>query len=175
MTVGQSFEVIGGILDFTYVKNTGVGFGMLDGVKWVPILAASVVLVGVILIWRQLRPMPMFLAITLALFCAGAAGNLIDRLVYGYVVDLFDLAFIRFPVFNVADILINVGCALLIGWLIFGSGKSVVEDTQDKASEASMLGLQVQEVSSDEGSIADTAIPQEDQALTNKKFTDEAQ
>ena len=122
MTVGQSIEVIPYILNFTYVRNTGVGFGLFAGVTWLPITVTVIVLGSVAYAWYRLRPMPTLLAIAMALLSAGAVGNLIDRLSYGYVVDLFDLAFIDFPVFNVADLMVNIGCGMIIIWLLFKSG-----------------------------------------------------
>ena len=121
MTVGQSVVAIPNVLNFTYVHNTGVGFGMFANVTWLPLVVTAIVAGCIAYAWYRLKPMPTLLAIALAFLGAGATGNLIDRLTYGYVVDLFDLAFMTFPVFNVADITINVGCALVITWLLFGS------------------------------------------------------
>ena len=55
----------------------------------------------------------------LRLVIAGAAGNLIDRVLYGYVVDFFDFRLINFPIFNVADVLLNIGVVLMLIDILF--------------------------------------------------------
>ena len=121
MTLGQSIEAIPGILNLTYVRNRGVGFGMLEGVIWVPILVSVLVCAAILFAYLRVRPLPKLVAIALGLLGAGAIGNLIDRLFFGHVVDLFELAFIRYPVFNVADIMVTIGSILLVFWLLFKS------------------------------------------------------
>jgi len=122
MTVGQTIEAIPGVLNLTYVQNRGVGFGMLQGLIGVPILVSVVVLAAIAIAYRRIRPLPKLVAIALGLLGAGALGNLIDRVFFGHVVDIFELAFIRYPVFNVADSMVTIGSILLVYWLVFRSG-----------------------------------------------------
>jgi len=126
MSVGQSVEAIPSILNFTYVQNRGVGFGLFQGITWLPILINLLVFATVAWMFYRWRPVPTLVAIGSGLLCAGALSNLIDRLFFGHVVDIFELAFIRYPVFNVADSLITVGCIILVFWLLFKSG-SILE------------------------------------------------
>ena len=104
---------ISGIFDLSYVENRGASFGLLHGQRWLLALIASGV-AGVLIWWlgRMRRPLG---AAAIACIVAGAAGNLYDRLSYGYVVDFLDFSGLYFPwVFNVADVSINLGIALLI-------------------------------------------------------------
>jgi signal peptidase II len=104
------------IFDLTYVQNKGASFGMLAGVFGSRLLLTAISLgvsVGLI-VWlaRVARPL---VAAGIALIVGGAIGNLIDRLLLGYVVDFLDFSGLGFPwVFNVADASINVGIGLFI-------------------------------------------------------------
>ena len=116
-----SVPVIGRLLQLTYVQNTGAAFSMLSQHTWILIVVNSVLLVvciGVLL----LKVKKAVTAIPLAMIIGGGLGNLVDRLYYGYVIDMFDLR--HFAVFNVADIFVCAGCALLgISLVIFGDKK----------------------------------------------------
>ena len=80
------------ILDLTYVQNTGAAFSLFNEHTWILTLISLVMSV-----------------MCLALLLAGAVGNLIDRALQGYVVDMFNVLFMNFAVFNVADICVVVG------------------------------------------------------------------
>ncbi|MGQ9866442.1 MAG: signal peptidase II [Pseudanabaenaceae cyanobacterium] len=98
----------------TYVTNTGAAFSLLPGavdwLRWVS-LVVCVVLVGVG--WRA-KDLNRWEQWGYGCLLGGAAGNGIDRFVWGYVVDFVDVRAIRFPVFNVADVAIDVGLVCLI-------------------------------------------------------------
>ncbi len=110
------------VFHFTYVINTGAAFSLFQGVDWLRWLSLLVclVLVGVgllnsrLLVWEQAG---------YGFLLGGAAGNGIDRWVTGHVVDFLDFRLIQFPVFNVADIAINLGlaCLLFSAWRHGGS------------------------------------------------------
>lgn len=103
-----SITLIDKIMDFTLVKNTGAAFSMLNKHTWVLIAITAVfcvILCFVIFSKKLSKP----LNIALACVLAGGLGNLYDRIVYGYVIDMFETKFINFPVFNVADIFITCG------------------------------------------------------------------
>jgi signal peptidase II len=100
LVVGQSVPLAKGFLSLTYVQNQGAAFGMLQGKTIFLLICAVTVLATVIIMnWRRSLP-PAWQALT-GLVAGGAAGNLIDRLGQGYVVDFLDLGW--WPVFNVAD------------------------------------------------------------------------
>lgn len=113
----QSLPLLPPVLQFTYVQNTGAAFGMFQGRPWVfAIIAAGII----IWIARELRHGGLTppLAAAYGLVLGGAAGNLIDRLRLGYVIDFIDLRV--WPVFNVADSAITIGVTLLIVHALFG-------------------------------------------------------
>ena len=110
--LGGSIPFIPGILDLTYVQNTGAAFSLLRQHTWLLTLtSALVVLVMCALIVKGFfqNALGRWAA---ALVLAGGVGNLIDRVRLGYVVDMFNFQFMRYPVFNVADICIVSGCIL---------------------------------------------------------------
>jgi len=130
MELGQRIELIPHVLNLTYVRNRGVGFGLFEGVIWLPILVTILVCIASAIALYRIRPLPLLLASGLGLLCAGAIGNLIDRLFFGYVIDIFELAFVRYPVFNVADAMVNIGCVMVVYWLIFSSGSFLERTTE---------------------------------------------
>jgi len=113
---------IPGFLRLTYVENPGAAFGFLSGfdwARWFFIIFTFIVLAGLLYYYARLPLDKKFLAIRipLVLIFAGAVGNLIDRMRQGFVVDMFEFEFINFPIFNVADILLVVGC-IVAGFVI---------------------------------------------------------
>lgn len=121
---GDQVRLIPGVVHLTHIHNDGVAFGMLSGGRWffLGLLAAFAVLV----IWALSRhkltePWEKWLAV---IALAGALGNGIDRLLNGYVVDMLELEFIRFAVFNLADVAINVSCILFVLLTLFQPRRS---------------------------------------------------
>ena len=106
-------------MQFTYVENRGAAWGMFADQRWVFITISTVAIIGVLLYIYLKRPKDKLLMASLALIIAGGIGNMIDRLRLGYVIDMIEVEFINFPVFNVADCFITCGCVLLILHLIF--------------------------------------------------------
>lgn len=104
------------LLNFSYVENTGVSFGLFGGggARW--ILAIFSLVVAGVLAWWALKAERRLLAVAIGLVIGGAIGNVIDRIRFGYVVDFVDVSGIGFfPwVFNVADSAITIGVLLLI-------------------------------------------------------------
>ena len=108
-----------GLFHFTYLQNTGAAFSSFQGQQW---LFALIFAVFTLLLLVELRKNSMGFR-PLELWCivaiwAGGLGNMIDRVRLGYVVDMIEVEFIRFPVFNVADCFITCGCVLLIAHLV---------------------------------------------------------
>lgn len=113
-----SLPIIKNVYHFTYVKNTGVAFGMFQNQR--PLLIFIGVLVCALVYYFYLRTGQgdIYLRFCLAMVFGGSLGNLYDRIFYGYVVDMFDFRF--FPVFNFADVAINVGVFLILLAMVFG-------------------------------------------------------
>ncbi|MFA5675916.1 MAG: signal peptidase II [Christensenellales bacterium] len=117
---GNTLPVIEGVFHLTYVQNKGASFGMLQGKQPLFIIITVIVLVAAtVYIIRGRKTHPLFLKNTLALLWAGAFGNLIDRVVFGYVRDLFDFRIINFWVFNAADSCLVIGAIFLCVYFLF--------------------------------------------------------
>ena len=109
--LGESYDVIDGIFSITYIENKGAAFGLGEGNAFVFILVA--VLVSVIMIYYYKKQEKNFwLSLGVSLILSGAWGNLIDRVMKGSVTDMFN--FHIWPVFNIADIAVCLGCLFLI-------------------------------------------------------------
>ena len=110
--------LIPGLISIMGTQNTGAAFGIFGGSTLpLTILTALIVLLMGLYLWKE-KPKGLF-STGLALIMAGAAGNLIDRIAQGYVIDFIELEFVRFAIFNVADIAITLGCALAFAGVLF--------------------------------------------------------
>ena len=117
----ESVSVIPGVMDFTHIRNTGAAFGFLNGVDFpfktiVIAIVATAALIGVALYAAGLAHHQTLARVGLALIIGGAAGNLIDRVIAGSVVDFVDVYWrsYHFWAFNVADSAISIGVAIMI-------------------------------------------------------------
>lgn len=123
LSLAQSIPVIQDIFHITYIRNTGAAFSLMDGMQWFLVLFPVLLVVAAVafLLIKRKSAHPLLLA-SVAMIAGGGIGNLIDRVAYGYVVDFFD--FRIFPIFNVADIFVCVGCGLMILYVLFFDGKN---------------------------------------------------
>lgn len=123
MVPWETIPVIEDIFHFTYVQNRGAAFSMWQG-QWLVIivLPLAVITIGFILIHLMRNKWDKLMLTSVAMICGGGLGNLIDRMMLGYVVDMFD--FRVFPVFNIADIFICVGCGLMVLDVLFFERKN---------------------------------------------------
>ncbi len=115
----ESIEFIKEILSFTYVENRGAAFGILQNARWVFILFTIIAMAFMIFYKIKHKPQGKIINTSLCLLLAGATGNMIDRLCLGYVVDMIEVTFIDYPVFNVADCFVVVGTILLACYILF--------------------------------------------------------
>lgn len=120
--LGGSVPFIPYLLDLTYVQNTGAAFSILRQHTWLLTLTSAVVVLAMCLFLLKgffKNRLGLFSA---ALVLAGGVGNLIDRVLFGFVTDMFQTTFMEFAVFNVADCCITVGVPLLFlyVWLYVG-------------------------------------------------------
>ena len=109
-------DCIDGVLRITLSKNTGAVMGILSGSK-ILLITITIVSIGALVVFAyRMRYAPTFKRVCLGLILGGAFGNLIDRIATGEVLDFIDMGIGRFrwPTYNVADIAVTVGAAVLI-------------------------------------------------------------
>ena len=105
--------LIPGVLGLYPARNTGMAFSLLSGQPWLLGLLSLGVVAGAIFFLRG-KSLRALTWVGLMLMLGGAAGNMLDRICFGYVPDLLELLFVRFAVFNVADAGLVIGCALVM-------------------------------------------------------------
>ncbi len=116
--LGGHMDLIPGVIGLTYVQNTGAAFSLFSGMRWLLLVvtAAASVLIIVLLFQRRFAT---FGLVSLAMILGGALGNLIDRLFLGYVVDMFEVQFTNYAIFNIADCFVVVGGILFCIYYLF--------------------------------------------------------
>lgn len=121
LKVNGDFVLIPDVLELHYLENRGAAFGMLQGQKLFFIVVAIVicVLFTYFLVKIPTEKSYIFMRICLVAIMAGAIGNMVDRILYQFVVDFIYFKLINFPVFNVADIYVTVSTAVLILVVLF--------------------------------------------------------
>ncbi len=112
--------VIDGLFNLQYVENNGVAFGMFQNMRWFFVALTSLMIFAVIFYMFKKRPQGKLFYILAGLIIGGGIGNLIDRVLYGYVIDYISLSFFP-PVCNFADYCITIGVIILALWLLFKS------------------------------------------------------
>ncbi len=110
--LSQQKVVLKGVLSLTMLHNNGAAWSLLEGQQWFFTITTIFVLVAAT--WFLIKNLHKnWYAFGLTLIISGALGNFIDRVRQGYVVDMFQLDFINFPIFNVADMLLSIGFVIL--------------------------------------------------------------
>ncbi len=117
----EPFVILEGIFQLRYLENRGAAFGMMQGKQTFFVISAIVAVVVIAYVYFKLPWEKRFHPLrTVVLFIAGGAvGNLIDRLMLGYVVDFFYFELIDFPIFNVADIYVTCATIVLALLILF--------------------------------------------------------
>lgn len=121
--VGETHEIIPGLLSFNYLQNNGAAWNILTGQMWL-FYFISIIAIGICLYFLFNKKYKNALFDTgLALVLGGIIGNFIDRIHLKYVVDMLQLDFVHFNIFNIADSAITVGVILVFIYLIFVADK----------------------------------------------------
>lgn len=107
------------ILSLTHLHNHGAAWSMLEGKLWFFYIITLVAVVVLVYMIYKNRQDSKWLTVGLSLILAGAIGNFIDRLHLKYVVDMFQLEFINFPIFNIADVSITLGVISVFIYIFF--------------------------------------------------------
>ena len=109
----EGITLIPGVIGLRYAENVGAAFSMLSGApRLLGVLSLALIAGGYL--WlrkKEISPLPLT---GLALMAGGAAGNMFDRLIRGFVPDMIETRFVNFPVFNVADSCLVIGCVLVM-------------------------------------------------------------
>lgn len=115
----EDVTLIPGFFHLTYLENRGAAFSILQNARWffIVLTAAAIVL----MLRLMLRNRNVFFRLCLSILLAGAVGNMIDRVLRGFVIDFLHFWIFKwdFPVFNVADIAVSVGCGLFFIYMAF--------------------------------------------------------
>lgn len=117
----KSIPVIENVLNFTYVENRGMAFGALQNARWVFMIATSLIIVAIVILFIKHGGKSKLLDVSLGLILGGGIGNMIDRVFLGYVIDFIDFCAFDFWtwVFNVADSAVTVGSIIFAVYLVF--------------------------------------------------------
>jgi len=134
--LNTTVSLIDGIFHITYIHNSGAAFSLFEN-KTGFLIAMQVIVISIVLVYlvKKQKKEHWCLLLSLSLIVAGGMGNLIDRAAKGYVVDFLD--FRIWPIFNVADISVCVGCGLLVLYMFFiepkrGGRKQESQGTSDR-------------------------------------------
>lgn len=128
--LNHTIPIIDGVFHITYIQNTGAAFSILQNQTMLLIVMPFIITIIVLFyILKKRKTEHWALLLSMSLIAGGGIGNLIDRIAYGYVVDFFD--FRVFPIFNVADISVCVGCGLLVIYMFLLEPKLI----KDKVSK----------------------------------------
>ena len=121
--------LIKGVFHFTYSENRGAAFGILSNDRWVFMLFSSVMIVALLVyLFYPKRQASALFSVGVAMVVSGGIGNMIDRVVLGYVVDFLNFEPINFAIFNVADSFVCVGAGLMVLSLIL----ETIKEAKDK-------------------------------------------
>ncbi len=118
---GTTFPLLPGVFELRYLQNYGAAFGVLQQQRIPLLLLTGLVLAFLVYVYSRLpgdayyRP----LRIMCVILCAGAVGNMIDRIWHGYVIDFLYFKWIDFPIFNVADCYVVVSAILTALLILF--------------------------------------------------------
>lgn len=121
MSAGESLQLIKGVFSITYVQNKGAAWGSFSGKRLFLLILTIAILIGVVIMYIKMVRQDDFkpLRICAVFLISGAIGNIIDRVIHGFVIDMFDFNLINFPVFNVADIYVTCSVFVILILVIF--------------------------------------------------------
>lgn len=136
----HTIPLIENVFHLTYVENRGAAFSLFAQFdsRWIFVALAVIITVAIFAVLRKHYIQTTLGRWSLVLVAAGALGNAIDRVIHGFVVDMFDFRLIHFPVFNVADIFICIGGALFVIYFMFQHKDDKETDKQSDSDKQMM-------------------------------------
>lgn len=116
LILGQTTKIINNFFYLTYVQNTGAAFSILIGYRYILIIITLIFLYYLYKYTKKQTNSNKLAILSHGLLLGGIIGNLIDRIIYGYVIDYLDFMIFNynFPIFNLADTFIVIGCIILV-------------------------------------------------------------
>lgn len=139
MKLYDSIPVIKQVFHITYIQNKGAAWGSLQGKRYFLLAVTILVLAFLVYFYIQMLKLNKYqdLRILFIFVFSGAVGNMIDRMRFGYVVDMFDFRLINFPVFNVADIYVTCSMIILLIFILFKYKDNELDDLFGKSKKNS--------------------------------------
>lgn len=136
----HTIPLIENVFHLTYVENRGAAFSLFAQFdsRWIFVALAVIITVAIFAVLRKRYIQTALGRWSLVLVAAGALGNAIDRVIHGFVVDMFDFRLIHFPVFNVADIFICIGGVLFVIYFMFQHKDDKKADKQSDSDKQMM-------------------------------------
>lgn len=115
----SSVTVIPKVLALTYTENTGAAFSIFQSNKWILIGLTTALIVAIVVCLIKGVFKTKIETVSMLMVCSGGIANLIDRVVQGFVVDYIEVLFVRFAIFNFADMLVVVGCFIFAIYSVY--------------------------------------------------------
>lgn len=116
--VNESVSVFGDFFELRYIQNDGAAFSSFAGKQAFLIAVSIIAIIGAAFFLHKMKSEGAMFKVALLCIIAGGIGNLIDRLLLGYVTDMLSFSIFP-PVFNIADIAVCLGCGILIVYVLF--------------------------------------------------------
>ena len=127
----ETYPIIKNVFHLTYCRNTGAAFSIFSGSTKLLAFVSALMIVLILVYIMYKKPQGRLLLLSFSMIIAGGIGNVIDRILRGYVVDFFDFRLINFAIFNVADIFVCVGVALLAVYIFKNDFKNESREEND--------------------------------------------
>ncbi len=118
LTDGNAIPFIKGVIQFNYARNEGMAFSLFSGARWVFVAVTAIVCTAALLYLFKNRCDSLWAYWSIGVIVSGGIGNLIDRILYGYVIDFIEPVFVDFAIFNIADCAVTLGAVSLIAYLL---------------------------------------------------------
>jgi signal peptidase II len=119
MALYEEVPFLPGLIRFYHTRNTGAAFSMFSDNRWVFMVFSVIAMMIMTYLLVKFHGRHWLLSVSLAAVLGGGIGNMIDRVLSGYVVDFLDFQFMKFAVFNVADIFVTCGSVALAVYILF--------------------------------------------------------
>ena len=124
----ETFPLWEDVFHFTHARNSGAAWGILKDERWVFMIFSTMAIIALTVYLFAFCKQSKWLKIAIAMIIGGGIGNMIDRVLLGYVTDFLDFRLIDFPIFNVADCFVTVGAFTVIGFLIADTVREIKQE-----------------------------------------------